>query len=128
MPPEASDLPILVVDDDEPTQKLIKALLVRLGYSSEVASNGREAIQRLRTSDYSLVILDLMMPESSGQDVVDFMAAESRGIPVVICTAAGVAKSMVFDSSVVKAVVRKPFDIDQFVEIIKGLTTMRGKG
>jgi len=127
MPPEASNLPILIVDDDEPTQKLIQALLVRFGYSSEVASNVLVAIELLRTSDYSMVILDLMMPDSSGQDVVDFMAAESRRIPVVICTAAGVAKSMVFDSSVVKAVVRKPFDIDQFIEIVKGLTTRRGK-
>jgi two-component system response regulator (stage 0 sporulation protein F) len=128
MTPETSDLPILIVDDDEPTQKLIQALLVRFGYSSEVASNGREAIDRLRRNDYSIVILDLMMPTSSGQDVVDFMAAEARRIPVVICTAAGVAKSMVFDSSVVKAVVRKPFDIDQFIEIVNGLMTMRGKG
>ena len=128
MTASSPDLPILIVDDDEPTQKLIQALLVRFGYSSEVASNGRQAVERLRTRSYSMVILDLMMPESSGQDVVDFMAAEARGIPVVICTAAGVAKSMVFDSSVVKAVVRKPFDIDQFIEIVKGLTTTRGKG
>lgn len=127
MPSAPSDLPILIVDDDEPTQKLIQALLVRFGYRSEAASNGLEAIERLRGNDYSMVILDLMMPTSSGQDVVDFMAAESRRIPVVICTAAGVAKSMVFDSSVVKAIVRKPFDIDQFIEIVRGLTTMRGK-
>jgi CheY-like chemotaxis protein len=119
------DLPILIVDDDEPTRKLLQALLVRYGFQTEIASNGREAIELIQSREYAVVILDLMMPTASGQDVVDFLSGYPRRVPVVVCTAAGVARSMVFDTNVVKAIIRKPFDIDQFIEIVKGLTAIQ---
>jgi CheY-like chemotaxis protein len=122
--PSGQDLPILIVDDDEPTRKLLQALLVRYGFQTEIASNGREAIEFIQSRDYAVVVLDLMMPTASGQDVVDFLSGYPRRVPVVVCTAAGVAKSMVFDTNVVKAVIRKPFDIDQFIEVVKGLTAV----
>lgn len=121
----SQDQPILIVDDDEPTQKLLSALLTRFGYHTEVASNGREAIELIQSRSYAIVILDLMMPTSSGQDVVDYLSGQPKKLPVVVCTAAGVARSMVFDSSVVKAVIRKPFDIDQFIQVVRGLMTIR---
>ncbi len=121
----SQDHPILIVDDDEPTQKLLSALLTRFGHHTEVASNGREAIELIRSRPYSIVILDLMMPTSSGQDVVDYLSSQQTKVPVLVCTASGVARSMVFDSKVVKAVIRKPFDIDQFINVVNGLLTTR---
>ena len=122
--PFSQDPPILIVDDDEPTRKLLQALLVRYGFQTEIASNGREAIELIQSREYAVVVLDLMMPAASGQDVVDFLSGYPRRVPVVVCTAAGVAKSMTFDTNVVKAVIRKPFDIDQFIEVVKGLTAV----
>ena len=121
----SKDHPILIVEDDEPTQKLLSALLTRYGYHTEVASNGLEAIDRMQSRHYAIVILDLMMPASSGQDVVDYLSRQAKKVPVVVCTASGVARSMVFDSTVVKAVIRKPFDIDQFIQVVKGLMATR---
>lgn len=118
MTAEQRGFPILVVDDDEPTQKLLRAVLRRCGYASEVVSNGREAIALLRSREYAAVILDMMMPEVSGQEVVAFLGATSNAVPVIICSAAGPAALADIDPAAVKAIVRKPFDIDQFIATV----------
>jgi CheY-like chemotaxis protein len=113
--------PILIVDDDEPTRNLLRAVLGRYGYAIEVASNGRQAIALLQTEQYAAVVLDIMMPEVGGHDVVTFLAGTPTPVPVVICSAAGPAALSGFDPKVVKAVVRKPFDIDQFVAAVASI-------
>ena len=114
--------PILVVDDDEPTQKLMGALMRRFGYTTESAMNGGKAIELLAVREYSLVVLDLMMPTVGGREVLDYLDSVSKRTPVVICTAAGPARTNEVDSPLVKAVVRKPFDIDHFAALIGSIT------
>ena len=116
-----ASLPILVVDDDQPTQNLLRAVLRRCGYESEIASNGREAIVLLQAKVYAAVILDMMMPEVGGQEVIAFLATSPNPLPVVICSAAGPAALAGFDSSVVKAIVRKPFDIDELMAAVTSI-------
>ena len=113
--------PILVVDDDEPTQKLMQALMRRFGYATHTASNGRDAIESLKVNDYALVVLDLMMPGVSGHDVIEYLSSNLSKIPVIVCTAAGPARTAHVDSPLVKAVVRKPFDIDEFSALVGSL-------
>jgi CheY-like chemotaxis protein len=93
-------------------------LFQRRGYVCDLASNGREAIALLQVNEYAAVVLDLMMPEVGGQEVVAFLEASSISVPVVICTAAGTAALKGFDTAVVKAIVRKPFDIDLLIETV----------
>lgn len=114
-------LPVLLVDDDEPTRKLLQALMMRFGFTSEVATNGREAIDCLEHRKYGAIVLDLMMPEVGGREVISYLEAAGDDTPVVICTAAGPAATTGFNPSVVKAVVRKPFEIEQFITIVKHL-------
>jgi DNA-binding response OmpR family regulator len=115
----ASDKCILIVEDDEPTQNLLQAVLRRFDYTTALASNGAEAIDRLRQKEYAAVVLDLMMPAVSGRDVIDFLATLAAPTPVVICSAAGPAAMTGLDPKVVKAVVRKPFDIDELVATVR---------
>jgi CheY-like chemotaxis protein len=114
--------PILVVEDDPPTQKLLQAVLRRFGYESEIASDGSEAISRLRANDYALVVLDMMMPTTDGRAVINFLAAQDKAVPVIICSAAGPAALQELPPRIVKGVVRKPFDIDQFILMIASVT------
>jgi CheY-like chemotaxis protein len=120
VPPETS-LPILVVDDDEPTQKLIEALLHRHGYATVLAPNGREALELLRSHQFAAIVLDMMMPNVSGTDVLEFLASESLKIPVIVCTAAPPKRVVDLDPLYVKAVIRKPFDITDFVATVKAV-------
>ena len=112
---------ILVVDDDDPTKKLVEALLHRHGYATVLASNGREAIDMLRARTFAAIILDMMMPSVGGADVIDFLVAESMRVPVIICTAAPQQKTVDLDPAYVKAVIRKPFDIDDFIATVRAV-------
>jgi two-component system response regulator ResD len=123
-PPD--DVTVLVVDDDEPTQNLLRAVLRRCGYASEMASNGAQAIARLQAKRYAAVILDMMMPEVGGRTVVEFLSATPNPVPVIICSAAGLSALTGFDPAVVKAIVRKPFDIEHLVAAITGVALTSG--
>ncbi len=57
---------ILVADDHAINQQLIVLLLERLGYGSDVVSNGREAVEAVTTGSYALVLMDCQMPEMDG--------------------------------------------------------------
>ena len=77
---------ILLVEDEEALAESIRYSLEREGYAVLVAEDGRKAVERFRSSDPDLVILDLMLPEMSGLDVLRTIRQES-GVPVVIVTA-----------------------------------------
>ncbi len=115
---EPTALPILIVEDDEPTRKLLDAVLTRSGFSTAFATNGHEAMRLLRTTNYGAVVLDIMMPEVGGREVVELITAESIPVPVVICSAAGPRVLTGFDPNVVKGIIRKPFDIEELVAMV----------
>lgn len=94
----------------------------RQGLAARSVSNGAEAIDCIKADgNFSCIILDLMMPTVGGREVIDFLVRERRDLPVIICTAAGVRSTDGLDSSVVHAIVRKPFDIDELAAIVTAL-------
>jgi len=80
---------ILVADDDEIARDVITTLLIREGYVVTAASDGREAIERLRTEEMHLVITDLMMPGANGIEVLKYAVHGNPDAAVVILTAYG---------------------------------------
>jgi len=61
-----SKLRILIVDDDVVNRKLLQLMLNRLGYRSDIATNGKEAIEALEIQPYDLIFMDLQMPVFDG--------------------------------------------------------------
>jgi signal transduction histidine kinase/CheY-like chemotaxis protein/HAMP domain-containing protein len=86
---EASSKSVLIVDDDAKAREILTAYLCEPGCQALHAAGGREAIEMARAELPDLILLDLMMPEVSGFDVVDALRADSRTntIPIVIVTA-----------------------------------------
>ena len=80
---------ILIVDDEEPNLRLLSSLLGALGYHTEVARNGTEAIKKTKTYRPDLILLDIMMPDMDGFEACELLKAdaETANIPVVIVTA-----------------------------------------
>ena len=80
---------VLVVDDHENTAKAMVALLRRIGYDASCAFNAADAIEILRTKPTALVLLDVMMPQTSGLRLLETMRADSNlaSVPVIIHSA-----------------------------------------
>jgi CheY-like chemotaxis protein len=111
---------ILIVDDDDAIRALVMTVLRRRGYGLDAARNGVEALEKLATCRYALVVLDLMMPRLSGYGVLDHLAkqpAVSR--PLVLVFTAGLEPKP-FDNSFVVGTMHKPFDIQLLIDTVTG--------
>jgi DNA-binding response OmpR family regulator len=84
--PATSAPPILVVDDDRKIVALVRTYLEREGYRVVAAYDGQEALQRARADDPALIVLDLMLPEIDGLEVMRILRTESD-VPVLMLTA-----------------------------------------
>jgi two-component system response regulator AtoC len=80
---------ILVVDDDEPVLKVIQRFLADQGYSADTTHSGKRAIEKEVESRYDLVILDLVLPDLSGLEVLKELKKEDSSISVLIMTGYG---------------------------------------
>ena len=75
---------ILVVDDETDTVDLIRLTLETAGYQVEQAMDGAAALQMIRSNSYDVLLLDIMMPDMSGFDVVQTLRGSDNQIPPVI--------------------------------------------
>ncbi len=98
---------ILVVDDEEHIRLLFKEELEDEGYGVELASNGLEALDKLKRTPFSLVVLDIKMPGMDGIQTLGEIKKINKDLPVILCSAYGEFKqdfsSWVSDGYVVKS-------------------------
>lgn len=78
---------ILIVEDEEPIANLIKMNLKSAGYFCDVAYDGQEGADKMYENHYDLCLLDIMLPEISGYELLEY--AKSLDIPVIFLTARG---------------------------------------
>jgi PAS domain S-box-containing protein len=80
---------LLVVDDDETNRDILRRQLERHGYQVETVSNGRDALRRLTEREFDLVLLDIVMPEMDGFEVLSLMKSDPglRTLPVIMISA-----------------------------------------
>src|SRR5688572_23406207 len=79
---------ILVVDDEERMVRFIRMNLEHDGFLVTEALNGKEAIQKLRDVNPDLILLDVMMPDLDGFEVLEAIR-EVNNVPVIMLTARG---------------------------------------
>jgi CheY-like chemotaxis protein len=117
---------ILIVDDDAAIRTLVFTILRRQGLSVDTAKNGAEALEKLESCKYVLLILDLMMPLVSGWEVLQRLATLDGALrPMVIVLTAG-SEPRDFNNDFVVGSVRKPFDVQLLDDIVVGcLSTTR---
>ena len=92
----AANPKIVVIDDDHEILKLITMLLRRIGAESKAFIGGQEALDYLKTETPDLIVLDLMMPEVTGFDVLRQVREQSRfdQVPILILSAKADAGSI----------------------------------
>jgi phosphoserine phosphatase RsbU/P len=88
---------ILVVDDNEMNRDLLSRRLQRQGHAVEVAVHGLQALDWLRAAEFDVVLLDIMMPEMNGYELLAHLRADAalRHLPVILISAMDDAESVV---------------------------------
>jgi CheY-like chemotaxis protein len=112
---------VLLVDDNEATCTLVSALL-RREFEIEVASDGAEAIENLKTRQYASILLDLRMPHADGFAVLDYLTAASPETVkrVIIVTASLGSQEMArVHAYPICAVVAKPFEVETLLASVR---------
>lgn len=77
---------VLVVDDEPIILNLVKEILSQEGYQVETASNGKQALQALQTHPFDVVLTDMMMPDMTGMELVQFLRLHHPGNLVIVFT------------------------------------------
>jgi CheY-like chemotaxis protein len=85
---------VLVVDDDEAVRYLYVTTLLKAGWQVQQAVNGKEALEMIRQKIPALILLDLIMPEMDGFEVIECLqrSPEWKQIPVIVLTAANLSE------------------------------------
>jgi CheY-like chemotaxis protein len=123
-----NDLPrftgrVLVVEDNLVNQKVAVALLSRLGLSVDVANHGGEAIERMQSSTYDMVLMDCQMPIMNGYDAtIEIRKADAgaRAVPIIAMTADVIdgSRERALDAGM-NDFIAKPVDVHELSRALK---------
>jgi DNA-binding response OmpR family regulator len=112
---------ILIVDDDAGIRGFLDVVLRRKGFECDLALDGAEAENKLRTHDYDVVLLDLMLPRLNGFELIRFLKAERRYMlerVIVVTAVAEITLRDFDDQKLICALLRKPFDLNQLIATV----------
>ena len=85
---EIKGIRVLVVEDMALNQLLMKTVLDDFGFERDIAENGKIAIEKLKTNQYDIVLMDLQMPEMNGFEATDYIRNTMKSqIPIIALTA-----------------------------------------
>ncbi len=111
----------LAVDDDDDIRMLLVRMLEHLGHVATGAADGVEAVERLATARYDLMLLDLTMPRMSGHDVLRWLRdhpGRAEGLRVVVVSALAEHQRAILHELGAHAILPKPLHASQLRELI----------
>ena len=122
MPPESRGARILMVDDRAENLLALEAILHGLGHELVKASSGEEALKRLLTEDFALILLDVQMPGMDGFETATHIKQRerTRDVPILFLTAKAMQGDR--DKSVAAGAsdyITKPVDTEQLMSLLR---------
>lgn len=112
---------ILVVDDDITIAESIKIYLEKEGYAVTMAANGQVALERLKQSDYELVILDIMMPVLDGLSCA-IKIRENNNVPIIFLSAKSEDTDKILGLNIgADDYITKPFNAYELIARVKSI-------
>jgi DNA-binding NtrC family response regulator len=123
----ASQLSVLVVDDDKDVCEYLADFLSHAGYLVHPIHDSTQAVETLRNGTYHICILDLMMPKLSGIDLLSMIRKVDDDIAIIILT--GYPSLETATQSIgheVSAYIKKPFALEEFRQVIERIAKKKG--
>ncbi len=110
---------ILIVEDNKINQMVTKKILEKNLVVCEMASNGEEAVAKVKNNTYDLVLMDINMPIKNGMEATKEIREFNDTIPIIALTAVEIEelRHKIFDSGMNDIIV-KPYDMKQFIQTI----------
>ncbi|ASK61271.1 DNA-binding response regulator [Virgibacillus phasianinus] len=111
---------ILIVEDEKKLSRVLQLELEYENYQTQIADNGTDALQLIETKNWDLVLLDIMLPELSGLEVLRRIRRNDQQTPVILLT----ARDQVYDKvsgldSGANDYVTKPFQIEELLARVR---------
>jgi DNA-binding response OmpR family regulator len=111
---------VLVVEDERPIAEFVEKGLREEGYAVNCAHDGEEGLLKALSGDYSLILLDVLLPKLSGLEVLRRIRAEDPGLPVIMLTALGETEDKVEGLDLgANDYLAKPFAFDELLARIR---------
>lgn len=125
MASEPAKIKILHVDDEPDTLSVTKTILEKEGYEVTSVLSGSEALEQVDMDGFSLIILDIMMPDMSGWDLFTRIAKIKPDYRVIFLSVIDVPEDKLNEikNAGIRDYIKKPFDRADFVARIKKILT-----
>ncbi len=108
---------ILIVDDDLAVREVLKEIVTTYGFNALLALSAKEAASTLASQKVDVILLDLSMPDITGDQFLDFIRKKGFGVPVVVVSG-HVDEEMEkhLRETGVSGIVRKPFEVADVID------------
>jgi DNA-binding response OmpR family regulator len=118
---------ILVVEDDAPLADFTKALLKKWGYEAQHCTRGKDAVRMFRTLTYDLVLMEVLLPDMRGEDLISKLKDLSPDTRIVAMTGNNTREleSRIRERGILYYMV-KPFETENFKSILEHLKKRTG--
>ena len=120
---------LLIVEDEKKTGEYLTKGLTEAGFVVDLADNGLNGYHLAMTGDYDLIILDIMLPDVNGWDIVRMLRSANKGMPILLLTALGTIEHRVKGLELgADDYLVKPFAFAELLARVRTSTAARGGG
>lgn len=114
---------VLLVDDDDMVRATLKPMLESLGHQVSLATNGNDAIGRIRSEAFDIMLTDIIMPEKEGiEAIIEIRRSGRTDLKIIAMSGGGRAKTTMFLDAALKlgadAILAKPVSIKELTAAI----------
>lgn len=109
---------VLVVDDEIVLAETLRDMLVFHGYEADIATNGLQACEILKSGMINLVITDIRMPMMDGMELLKYINESHKGLPVILISGFSDYDQATVEKNGGRALVAKPMDVGQLLKMV----------
>lgn len=119
---------VLIIEDNHSTAQTIELALAKQGIICDISDLGEDGFEISKLYDYDLVILDVMLPDTSGLDILKKMRATKKQVPVLILSGLGTSEDKIKGLGIgADDYLSKPFNTEELIARVKAIIR-RSKG